>query len=90
MTPTVTPTPPGAITASAVWVRFAPYLDAPRLTAIPKGTPLIIYAVYGPWVEVTWQEENVVWRGWIPLRWVTLNEPIPDGRITPTLAWAGS
>jgi hypothetical protein len=50
---------------------------------IPQNTELTILSQFGPWVEVSWQTPAGSERGWIVLRWVFLNEPIPEELITP-------
>ena len=87
-TPTITPTPPAAVTSGSVWVRLQPNKDARLVLALPEGTGLTVYAVYGPWAEVEWFGETAVRetgqrRGWVPYDWVQANIPIPNHIVTP-------
>ena len=83
-TPTATPLPPEAITIFPVWVRPEPFLGSTLETVIPVGTPLEILAAYHIWVEVIWETEEGLQRGWVPQRWISIREPIPAWQITPT------
>jgi hypothetical protein len=86
-TPTATPSPtPIRVlprTSAPIWTRDTPNIEAETRLVIPQGTELTILSQFGPWVEVTWTTATGTERGWIVLRWVLLNEPIPDELITP-------
>jgi hypothetical protein len=43
-----------------------------------------VLSVYGPWMEVEWQTARGIQHGWVPSIWITLREPVPVERITPT------
>lgn len=83
-TPTNTPTPPAAEAGAPLWARPSPTLFSPLLEVIPRGTPLTILAVYGPWAEVRWETDDGMRQGWAPFNWIIVRETIPAGIITPT------
>jgi hypothetical protein len=67
-----------------VWIRNNPEYLNPRLEVLYINVPVKVLSKYGAWVEVEWTDETGYHRGWAPARWVTLMEPIPPGKITPT------
>ncbi|RMH00824.1 MAG: SH3 domain-containing protein [Chloroflexi bacterium] len=84
--PTVTavPTSPPPITIGAVWAFTNPTTESQQIAAIPANTPVQILAQTGIWVEVSWTDNNnIEQRGWIPLQWIRLTEPISPDIITP-------
>jgi hypothetical protein len=84
-TPTSTPTPYEAVASGNVWIRKQPqYLDS-RIEVLSINAPVRVLSKYGAWVEVEWTDEAGYHRGWVPARWVTLIQPIPPGKITPTV-----
>lgn len=84
LTPSPTPLPPEAITIFPVWVRAEPFLGSSTEMVILPGTPLEVLAAYHIWVEVTWETTDGLQRGWVPQRWISIREPIPEWQITPT------
>jgi len=82
-TPELTPATELPRTTSPVWVRQSPELLSPRIGTIAFETPVTILAQFGPWVEVEWLSNTGLQRGWIPLQWISLTEPIPAALITP-------
>ena len=84
-TPSSTPTPFKAISAGNVWVRPEPdYNGDLRFTVLRRNTPVKVLSVYGLWMEVEWQAEGGLQRGWVPSEWITLFEPVLSNQITPT------
>ena len=83
-TPEPTPTSSLPRTSAPVWVRQSPELLSAGIDTIPAGTPVTILGQFGPWLEVEWQSATGLQRGWVPLQWITLPEPIPADLITPT------
>lgn len=83
-TPTFTPTPYPAYAAANVWARPGPNFELRRRIVLLKDTPLIVLSAYDNWLEVEWQTASGLQRGWVPAIWITLREPIPSQRITPT------
>ncbi len=85
--PTQTPEPTPVIdlprTTASVWVRQSPELLSTRIDTIAAETPVTILGQFGPWVEVEWLSAAGLQRGWVPLQWVSLLEPIPADLITP-------
>ena len=84
-TPTATATPYFAIASGHVWIRDIPDATAPHIEVLFDNTPITVLAAYGPWVKVEWQDAKGRHEGWVPARWVTLLEPIPVERVTPTI-----
>jgi hypothetical protein len=84
-TPSATPTPYTAFAAGNVWVRRVPEYDAARIEVLYLGTPVTVFAVYGPWLEVEWLAADGLHRGWVPGIWVTLVEPVDTSLVTPTI-----
>ncbi len=82
-TPESTPTAAPALTIASVWARQAPDALSNSIEAITAGTPVTILSQFGTWVEVEWSSLNGINRGWVPLQWIDLSEPIPPGLITP-------
>jgi hypothetical protein len=70
-------------TTVPVWVRQSPDLLSTRIDTIAADTPVTILGQFGPWVEVEWLSAAGLQRGWVPLQWVSLPEPIPTDLITP-------
>jgi cell division septum initiation protein DivIVA len=84
-TPSSTPTPFKAIAAGNVWVRPEPDYDGDlRFTVLRQNTPVKVLSVYGRWMEVEWQADGGLQRGWVPSVWITLFEPLLAEQITPT------
>jgi cell division septum initiation protein DivIVA len=84
-TPSSTPTPFKAISVGNVWVRPEPdYSGDLRFTVLRRNTPVKVLSVYGDWMEVEWQAEGSLQRGWVPSEWITLFEPVLPNQITPT------
>ena len=71
--PTPTGTPALPFTIAPVWARTAPSLTADLLIPVLRNTPITILDGEGFWVEVTWQDESGLQRGWIPIQWVDFN-----------------
>ena len=82
-TPEPTATALSSLTLAPVWVRVLPGLSSTRFNAIVAGTPVTVLGQLGPWVEVEWLSAEGPQSGWIPVRWITLPEPIPAELITP-------
>ncbi|MCP4423186.1 MAG: hypothetical protein GY803_01705 [Chloroflexi bacterium] len=71
-TPTATAIPSAAaVTNAPVWVRAQPELAADLVIAIPAGDPVAILTQQGEWVEIEWQGNTDLRRGWIPAQWLT-------------------
>ncbi len=84
-TPSFTPTPIMAVAAGNVWVRPEPdYSGDLRFTVLRRNTSVRVLSVYGLWMEVEWQAENGLQRGWVLAEWITLLEPVLADQITPT------
>lgn len=83
LTPSITPTSLVARAFGNVWAREVPDFDAPQVVAIEIDTPLTVRAAFGEWVQVEWQTSEGVQLGWVPVRWVTLQAPVPPALITP-------
>ncbi len=81
---TPTPTPYKAIAIGHVWFRNHPEARSSRIEVLFMNTPVTVLSVYGSWLEVEWTDDQGYHRGWVPARWVTLLEPIPSDKITPT------
>ena len=84
-TPSSTPTPFEAYAVGHVWVRPAPEFGISRFTVLLFNTPVKVLSVYGTWMEVEWQDENGLQRGWVPAYWITLVKPLGPELITPTI-----
>lgn len=88
-TPTTMPSPsPTTIAVSGVavgnvWMRPRPDSDAPLTVALPQTTRVTVRAIFDSWAEVEWTSADGVQRGWVPLRWIELNQPAPPALITP-------
>jgi hypothetical protein len=72
-----------AVAIGNVWAREAPSLQASRLLVIEQGTPLVVRAAFGDWLEVEWQTADGTRRGWARAQWVNVNAPLPAGIVTP-------
>ena len=84
-TPSSTPTPFKAVAAGNVWVRPEPDINGDlRFTVLHLGTPVKVLSVYGRWMEVEWQIQGRLQRGWVPAVWIRLLEPVSPEQITPT------
>ncbi len=82
-TPEATSTAAPALTNAPVWARQSPDALSNSIEAITAGTPVTILARFRSWVEVEWSSSNGINRGWVPLQWIDLSEPVPPGLITP-------
>lgn len=82
--PSATPAPALAVAIGNVWARETPSLQATPLLVIERGTPLVVRAAFGDWLEVEWQTVNGTQRGWARAQWVSVNAPLPASIITPT------
>lgn len=82
--PSHTPTSLAAVAFGNVWAREAPDFEAPQVVAIAIDTPLTVRAAFGEWVQVEWQTPEGARLGWVPVRWVTFQAPVPPALITPT------
>jgi hypothetical protein len=85
LTLTPTPTPYPAFAAGNVWVRPEPDFAIRRRMVLIVDLPVTVISVYGTWMEIEWPTPRGVQRGWVPAAWITLREPVPSERITPTL-----
>ncbi len=83
-TATLTPTPIKAEARGNVWVRPGPTPAAARLEVLLRDTPVTVLAIYGPWAQVEWFLDGQRQVGWVPTYWLTLREPVPADRVTPT------
>ena len=74
-TPSATPTGTPALpfTIAPVWSRTEPSLTADLLIPVLRNTPITILDREGFWLEITWQDETGLQRGWIPIQWVNFN-----------------
>lgn len=87
-TPLPSPTIPyvESVTVGNVWVRTLPDAAAPRTRYIIESkTPVRIYALYGNWARITWQDKMGAFEGWIPLDWLAISGDIPSMMVTPTV-----
>jgi len=70
---TVTPTPTPsnkAITTGNVWMQSSLDANAVSIAAIPINSNVTVIAISGFWVQVEWESERGVRRGWVLLEWV--------------------
>jgi len=84
-TPTPTSTPYEAFASGNVYLRNYPDYIRSRIEILYVNAPVKVLSQYGPWVEVEWTDDAGYHRGWVPARWIALMQPIPPGRITPTV-----
>ncbi len=82
-TPEPTATALSSLTLVPVWVRELPGLSSTRFNAIAAGTPVTVLGQFGRWVKVAWLLAEGPQIGWIPVRWITLSEPILAELVTP-------
>lgn len=68
--PPLTSTPVVFLATGNVWARQEPRLEATLYRAIPAGTIVVILNATPLWTEVTWQDGDQTWRGWVPASWV--------------------
>ena len=61
-----------------------PAADSPTIAIIPAGMEVVVLAQFGPWIEVGWMMLSGPQRGWLEVQSLTLGEPVPADRITPT------
>lgn len=83
LSPSATPEPIQAVTLGNVWAREAPSLQAAPLWVIAQGTPLVVHAAFGDWLEVEWQAADGMRRGWARAQWIGVSAPLPAAIITP-------
>lgn len=84
-TPSATATPYKAYASGHVWTRRVPDRMKPHFEVLIKGTPVTVLAAYGRWLEVEWTDSAGVHRGWVPVYWITLVEPVQPDLITPAM-----
>jgi uncharacterized protein YraI len=82
-TATVPPSTVAAFARGNVWAREGPAFTTTRLQVIEQGTPLVVRAAFGDWLDVEWQTERGPQRGWASAEWVTFTTPLPASVITP-------
>ena len=81
-TPTLLPAPP--VTVRGVWLRDEPSLEAPITAALPANTAVTVLTQIDNWVEIEWQDDNGLQRGWLGIRWLTINGVPLSEVTTPT------
>lgn len=81
---TSTPQPIAGVAKGNVWMRAAPNWSMPLTVVLPLAKTVTVLSAYGEWVEVEWFSTVGVQHGWVPIIWITLSQPVPAGRITPT------
>lgn len=65
-------------------MRPSPDFAELRVDVLLVNTPVKVLSVYDIWMEVEWSDGAGYHRGWVPAEWITLREPVPAERVTPT------
>ncbi len=54
-----------------VWIRTVPDIDTEPFIALPHGFAITILSEFGEWMEIEWETNDGVLRGWLPSQYVT-------------------
>ena len=90
--PTFTATPPPTQTTmpapqgfakDIVWVRAEPNLSSEQIGWLPANGRVVILAVYGDWLKISWTDASGEHIGWVMAVWVSTASPLPPEIVTP-------
>ncbi len=84
--PTVTSSPAAVtgITTGSFYIRPLPTVDSASTAVVLQDTPVLVLAVYGEWLEISWVDEHGAHQGWILAKRVSVQQSFPPAMITPT------